>query len=180
MQIDMVQCTVRLNQKGNRDLTTIVKAGPDAISTCEMVLLRMQHDLPGFDEDGCCIGDAVVVGTIETTKQQEYERLLGKGFKTALIEAAFPQGRGMPQTLKEVDLPSSSLGKPLRKIEPEGAKTAEPPKADPSSPKSIAQRKQQIRDLLTAAGVAIPTGNLTEADLAAIAEENGLSLTEAA
>jgi hypothetical protein len=171
MQFDLVQCTVRLMQKGNRDLTTIVKSGPDAITPPEVVLLRLEHDLPGFDEEGCAIGDAVTVGSVEMSKGDLYEMLMRKGFKPKQIEAAFPAGRGIPSTLMQADLPQSSLGKPLRKAEP----------AEPApSPKAVASRKAEIRDALKKAGVTLPNANLSEADLLAIAEENGIALTEGA
>lgn len=179
MQFDLVQCTIRLMQKGNRDLTTIVKAGPDAITPAELVLHRMVHDLPGFDEDGCAIGDAVVVGSVEMTKGELYDALMRKGFKPAMIDAAFPAGRGIPQTLAQADLPHTSFGKPQRKVEE--------PKVETTKARNIkllgatpAARKVELMNVLNKAGVPIPKGNLSEADLMAIAEENNVALTEEA
>lgn len=165
MEIDMVQCTVKLMQKDNNNLTTIVKAGPSACSPAEMVLLRMEHDAPGMADDSCCIGDAVVVGTRETSKQAEYERLVKLGFKSAKIEMAFPGGRGFPTTLAQVDLPAISLGAALRKEKVVDAKDAKP---------AVVPSKASLRAAIQAAGIELPAGNLSEADLRAIAEENNV------
>ena len=76
MQIELVQCLVKLKLNDRNDMMQIVKAGPDAVPATEIPILRAKHDIGGgMVQEECAISDAHVVGTIETTKAQEFERL---------------------------------------------------------------------------------------------------------
>lgn len=157
MEIELVQCLIRLNQNGHYNLTQIVRAGPGAVPVTEIPILRMKHDMgDGMTEEECSINRAQVVGSYETTKAQEFERLrLKYGEKD--VAAQYPQGRMMPSTLADCELPKGSVIAVKRK--PKGPSLKE------------------MRDKLVAAGVTVPDGNLTKEDYEAMAEDIGLELT---
>lgn len=164
MQVDLIQCTVRLNQKGNIGLSTIVKSGPSALRATEVPLLRMAHDTEGFDAGACCISEALVVGKVETTRAHELE-LLSQRYGRNLLDVAYPGGRGLPLTIADLELPDEAV--------------AAVPKVKAPTPKEIAERKAKLREALTKAAVVIPPGNLSEEDLMGLAEEAGVVLEAA-
>ena len=111
MEIEKVQCVVKVKQ-GKDDqarLLAVVKAGPSAIPASEIPILRSINDIAtGMSEAECCIGNAKVVGTFMTDKRAEYERLCMK-YGQERVDRFFPQGRLMPSTLKECELPDGCV-----------------------------------------------------------------------
>lgn len=163
MKIERIQCLVRLNQKDRTDLTQIVMAGPSALPATEIPLLREKHDVAdGLVEEECCISMAKVVGEFETTKQQEFERLKLK-YGEELVRRMYPQGRMMPATLEEVDLPPGCALPVPRK----SRKKSEVIEEDPSL--------AEMRAILEDNGVKVPKGNLSREDLETIMIQEGLA-----
>ena len=124
----------------------------------------------GMVQEECAISDAHVVGTIETTKAQEFERLALKYGKRT-VDQMYPQGRLMPMTLAECDLPPGCAA-----VKPKKAKTKA--KDEPVDSPDF-DREFWINELREA-GVKIPEGNLSEADIWALVDEAGLLGTETA
>jgi len=160
MKLDLIQCTVRLQNDGQNDKTEIVKSGPDAITPAEAIVLMMQHSLDD-GPNGCAIRNAIKVGEIETTKQEEGFRLRRK--YGPIVEQAFPRGRHMPSTIEDLELPPECIGKPRQMT------------LDATAPKTAHERKKEMRAALEAAGIEVPKGNLSEDDLQALMDEAGLT-----
>lgn len=174
MQIERVQCLVRLKLNDRNDMMQIVKAGPDALSAPEIPVVRALHDIGGgMVSDECCISVAEVVDTVETNKAEEMERLKLK-YGAAIIEQMYPQGRHMPLTLADCDLPP-------------GCAVAKPKKAKAKA-KEVPEVAEQSDDFdrdfwieeLKLAGVEIPEGELSDIDLWALVEDAGLVKSDAA
>lgn len=163
MEIERIQCLVRLNQKGKTELATVVKAGPDAVPATEIPILRTFHDVgDGMIQEECSISAARVVGSFETTKAQEFERLKLK-YGEAVVKGIYPQGRMMPSTLDDCDLPPGCR-----------SEAPAPKKEAKQEPKS-SDRVKELRKLLDTNGVKVPSGNLSVEDLEALIEESDLT-----
>jgi hypothetical protein len=173
MQIERVQCLVKLKLNDRNDLSQIVKSGPDAVHATEIPLLRAKHDLAsGMTEAECAISMAEVVDVIEISKAEEYERLCLK-YGKPFVDVHYPQGRLMPMTLADCELPPGcTVAKPKKAPKAKAAKEApvEAPDFD----------RDFWLDELKAAGVTVPTDNLSEADIWALVEEAGLLGVETA
>lgn len=170
MEIEKVQCLVRLNdQDGKPSLTTIVKAGPDAVPVTEIPILRMVHDIgDGLIEEECAISMARVVGTYKTTKAQEFERLKAK-YGNDLVNSNYPQGRMMPTSLSDCELPPGCVIAPPKKSSKSvKAPVQEEPELSPED-----EAKLVLSDMLIAAGVEIK-GDPSVEELEALAVEHGL------
>lgn len=109
MQIEKVQCLVRVTQNGQTNLTQIVLAGPDAIPVTEIPILRMINDINEGGEDDCCVTDVVTMGTIETSKGNEIARLKRKYGQ--IVDTCYPGGRALPYRLIDCELPDHALKK---------------------------------------------------------------------
>lgn len=172
MQIELVQCLVKLKLNDRNDMMQIVKAGPDAVPATEIPILRAKHDIAsGMVQEECAISDAQVVGTVETTKAQEMERLILK-YGKRIVDQMYPQGRLMPMTLAECDLPPGCAVS----VKPKKAKAKA--KDEPVDSPDF-DREFWINELREA-GTKIPEGNLSEADIWALVDEAGLLGTETA
>ena len=178
MEIDKIQCLVTLAAEGTPGMTQVVMAGPSALSAPEVVLMRAKNDV----EDICCISDAIVVDTVETSFAHERERLSEK-YGRSIVHTIFPAAHLMPKTLMQLDLPPEAVCDIIDAVEIEAeppvvakpaASTAKPKEA----PAVVAARKRELKAQLEAAGVKLPKGKHTEDDLKAMVEEAGL--TEAA
>lgn len=154
MKMDLIQCTVKLNQKGNTELTEVIRSGPSAITPAEARVLIFQHRIPE-DDESICIGDVVKVGEVERSKAEELARLRAT-YGTKVIELLFPHGASLPYEIKHLDLPKSAMGAPLR--------TA----------------KQILLSKLEAMEVPVPEGNLSIEDLQALYDEQERIRTGAA
>lgn len=180
MKLETIQCTVRINVEGKFGMTEIVCAGPDALSATEIPLLRMRHDVAnGLVKDECSIHNAVVVGETETDKATEFQRLIEK-YGDQLVKAAYPQGRGMPLTLADCELPDGCFAPKRAAPKKPAPEVVEDIQVDTRSPQEIAAAKKAVRAALNEAGVEIPPGNLTESDLLALADEHGVEPLETA
>jgi hypothetical protein len=166
MILEKVQCTVRLNEAGSVGLTEVVKAGPDAMTIPELVLVNAMNSADGET----CVNDVIVVGEVETTYGAEMERLSGK-YKAGIAATMFPHSHAMPKTLYDADLPVTALGK-----SPQKEVTDTPAPARTKKPKEVSEEKLAIRTALVEAGVEIPAGNLSLDKLTALAEEKGVLL----
>jgi len=154
MIVERIQCLIRLNQDGKTDLTQVVKAGPSAVLATEIPLLRMRHDVAdGLLEEECCISLAKVVGEVEISKVAEFERLKNRYGET--VSTVYPQGRMMPLTLADCELPNGCHGPVEKKA-------------------TKAHTAKGLRAQLKEAGVTVPAGNLSVDDLMALIVENGL------
>lgn len=123
MQFDLIQCTVRLNEDGNFGSTEVVKAGPGAVRASEIPILRFLHDVEGgFDQGTCCIASARVVGQVEGRKSDEMDRLAAI-YGTKVVSAVYPGGRGVPETMRDCDLPEGTF---VRGSTPKAAPKPEP------------------------------------------------------
>lgn len=174
MEIERVQCLVRLNdQDGKPSLTTIVKAGPDAVPVTEIPILRTINDIgDGLIEEECAISMARVVGTYKTTKAEEFERLKAK-YGNDIVNANYPQGRMMPTTLADCELPPGCVIKAPKKAA--ATKSVKAEKEEPDlSPEDEA--KLVLSDMLIEAGVEIK-GDPSVEELEALAVEHGLMET---
>lgn len=171
MSFELIQCTVRLFDKtsGTHGNTEVVKAGPQALTPPELLVVRSIHDVEeGMDEGTCSISRAIVVDKVERSKMDEFERLCSI-FGANRIRALFPGGRNMPATLRGCELPEGCLG-PVRKApEPENVVQMD------KSPRAVAARKKQYRKALADGGVDVPAANLSETDLMNMMVENGLT-----
>lgn len=174
MQIERVQCLVRLKLNDRNDLMQVVKAGPDAVPASEIPLLRAKHDLGGgMVEAECSISMAEVVEVLETTKAEEFERLCLK-YGKPFVERMYPQGRMMPLTLADCDLPPGcALPKAKPKAEPKAKSKAKPQDEPPAAPDAEFDREFWLNEL-DMAGATIPEGNLSPNDIMALVEEAGL------
>lgn len=159
MEMDRIQCLVRVNQNSNIDDLVIVKAGPDALTPAEMIVLMMKHSISDAFE-GCSIQKARKVGTVERSKQDELDRLRLK--YGDIVNTAFPRGRHLPVTLADVDLPEGSID------------TAKHPEPVVDEVDTTPDEKPDYRAALEAAGVDIPKGDLSDDDLMALMIEHGL------
>lgn len=161
MKLQKIQCLVGLLHNGQNTGTVVGLFGPDAVTAPEIPILRSKHDLTENSQGTeCAIQRAVVVGEVEVDRAAEYERLVMKYGRAAVV-AVYPQSRLMPATLEECDLPPSCLA-PV---------TAEPEKVDEGGDEDDADA---IREKLVAAGVKVPNGDLSLEDLKALAEEAGV------
>lgn len=162
MKFDLIQCSVRLNHDGDNTKTEIVRAGVDALTPPEIVLLQMQH---GTDDSfgGHAIRNAVKVGEIELDKQDIFDRISTRFRVDA--KTIFPAPNLMPKTLADLELPVECHGRPRQ---------------EPVAESGPAQRKKELRKILTDAGVDVPKGNLSEDDLLLLLEEHGLKEKESA
>lgn len=158
MEIERIQCTVRLFQNGKTELTTVVKAGPDALAATEIPIMRLDNDVAdGLSLAECCIREAQVVGTFETTQAAEFERLKLK-YGEKRVRAVYPQARLMPKTLAECDLPDG-CARPVKR------------EKKPDTKSEMKRLKKMLED----AGVTdLPLGDLSLDDLQALAAERGL------
>lgn len=158
MKVDLIQCTVRIQDDGHFGNLEVVKSGPSALRATEIPLLRAKHDLGGASgPEACCIQNARVVGQTEIVTLEEAQRLTRTYGK--IVQEIYPNGRGMPSTIADCDLPLACI--------------AEMPKAEEKvdEKKSAADRKKEMREALEAAGVEIPPGNLSIQDYEALMEE---------
>ncbi len=164
MQLDLIQCTVTLNEKGATNMTTVVKAGPDAITPAEAFILMNLHPPAGGTDSvhETTLRDILVIGTVERDKNEEMARLREK-YGAARVQALLPSGMRIPQKISDIDIPVEAFAKP---------KKTGPVKID---------RKQQmdIATKLFEAGVMIPDG-ATDEDIARLATENGIKVKETA
>lgn len=156
MEIEVAECTVRLNQKGNVGLTEIVKAGPDAMTPGEIEILRAMHDLDGEGAEACCIGNLKVVGKIDRSLAEERE-LLRLKYGPHVVQHLFPQPRHIPTKISDLILPPESLSAKQKATR---------------SPDEISNRKKELREELNAAGVKTPPGNISEANLQALLDDH--------
>jgi hypothetical protein len=166
MLFEKIQCTVRLNQKGNSTLTEIVKSGPDAITIPEAAILKMQHrtgdsefDVTGAD---CPIRNAQVVGKVIRGKGEELQRL-SEIYGPDVVRFLFPTHNHVPTKLEELDLPAECMA-PLKKT----GRAVKP-----------VDMGAAMKKALKGAGIALPEGDLSEDDLEALMAENGLTLEAA-
>lgn len=110
MEIDVVQCLVRVNQDGNTGILSVAKAGPDALPITEIPILRTLHEISEGGEEDCCITEVIHVGSITTTRANEIERLKLK-YKSPVVDHNYPGGRAMPSKLEDCEIPASSYAK---------------------------------------------------------------------
>lgn len=165
MQIERVQCLVRLNLNGKTDLMQVVKAGPDAVPASEIPLIRAKHDVAsGMTVDECAVTRAEVVGVLETTKAEEFERLMIK-YGKKFVESMYPQGRLMPLTLADCELPPGCVVAGKKK---KGGKAKVEEPVNPEFDRDFWLEE------LKGAGVKIPEGSLSEDDIWALVIEAGL------
>lgn len=108
LDVQKIQCTVRLNLEGNTNLMTVVKAGPNALYAFEIPILRLMNDLDEGDEL-CCIGEAQMIGAEEMTND-DIRAVLSK-YKQQLVQIIYPGNRGYARTLIDCELPDSALAK---------------------------------------------------------------------
>jgi hypothetical protein len=109
MKLDLIECTVRLNYDGNPNLTEVVKAGPGALRATDIPVLRAIHDLGSDAGDAdCCIFGARVIGSIEVTQGDEMERLRAT-YPKEVLAYTYPGGRGLPQKLRDLELPEDRI-----------------------------------------------------------------------
>jgi hypothetical protein len=175
MQIERVQCLVKLKLNDRNDLSQIVKSGPDAVPATEIPLLRAKHDLAsGMTEAECAISMAEVVDVIEISKPEEYERLCLK-YGKPFVDAHYPQGRLMPLTLADCELPPGcTVAKPKK------VAASKKLKADPApAPVEDDFDREFWLNELREAGATVPDGNLSPDDIMALVEEAGLLSTAA-
>lgn len=123
MQIEKVQCLVRVTQNGQTNLTQIVLAGPDAIPVTEIPILRMINDINEGGEDDCCVTDVVGQGFIDTSKGNEIARLKQKYGQ--IVDTCYPGGRGLPILLIDCELPDHALKKVKAGTKPKTAEKVE-------------------------------------------------------
>jgi len=114
MQIAKVNCLLRLNQKGNVNLMSVVKCGPSAILVTEIPILRRLNDVSEGGGDDCCLSDVKQVGVVETTGNQEIARLKGiYGSREGnVVDAIYPGGLGLPKTIEDCELPATAMARP--------------------------------------------------------------------
>ena len=110
MQFEKVQCLVTLNQGGNVNLAAVAMAGPSALAAPEIPILRARHEVGDGGYTVPCISDALVVGSVEQTQASMLDSLRRK-YGSAIVNTIYPGGRGLPRTLDDCELPSSSLAK---------------------------------------------------------------------
>lgn len=170
MNFDLIQCSVRLYDKtsGTHGNTEIIKAGPQALTPPELLIIRSMHDVEdGIDEGTCSITRAIVVDQVERSKTDEFERLCST-FGPNRVRALFPGGRNMPSTLAACEMPPGCLGPVRAKKQPENIVQLD------KSPRAVAARKKQYRKALDDAGVTVPAGNLSESELLDLMAESNL------
>lgn len=160
MKMDLIQCTIRLNQEGHVGLMEVVKSGPDAITPAEAVILMRKHSIDD-SEEGVCIFNARKVGEVDRAKMQEAERLALK-YGGKIVADTFPRGGMMPGDIEDLELPQSSLA-------PEPEKVDEP--VTQSEPSEEDKKREELINKLTDAEVTIPGGNLSLDDLQALVDE---------
>lgn len=110
MQFQTIKCRVRVMQDGNATTLAVMKAGPDAVSTAEIPILRAVNDIDGGGDEDCSISLAEVVGKYESTMANELTRLRIK-YGSQLVNAIYPGGRGLPRTIEDCDLPPGAVEK---------------------------------------------------------------------
>ena len=165
MRFDLIQCTVTLNEKGDTKLTTVVRAGPDALTPAEAFILMNLHPPAGGSDDPqqFPIRDIQVVGHVDRDRAEELNRLRER-YGVARVSAYLPTGMKIPQSITDIDIPAECFAK-VR---------------DPDKPITIpAMAKLDIATKLFEAGVMIPE-KATDDDIAKLARENGIKVTEAA
>ncbi len=164
MQLDLIECTVTLNEKGATNMTTVVKAGPDAITAPEAFILMNLHPPSGGSENvhETTLRDIRVVGTVDRDRNAEMTRLREK-YGARIVGALLPSGLRMPQKISDIDIPVEAFAK----VKKDG-----PVKLDHKGKMDLATQLFEI-------GVMIPQ-DATDDDLAKLAKEHGLKVKEAA
>lgn len=114
MKIAKIQCLLRVNQDGNPNILHLPKAGPDAILVTEVPILRMINDIAEGGAEDCCIARVQQVDIVDVDRMQEVERLKAK-YGDARVNACYPGGRGLPETIADCELPSSAMAKQSKK-----------------------------------------------------------------
>lgn len=109
MEVNMIECTVRLNLEGNTNLMTVPKAGPLALYAFEIPILRAMNDLEEGDE-ACCIMDAKVVDTVDMSAT-DIDVALSNKYKRDVMQAVYPGKRGYARYLADCELPDTSIAR---------------------------------------------------------------------
>lgn len=110
MKIAVVECLLRVVQKGDVNNLSVPKAGPDALLVTEIPVLRVINDIEEGGAEDCCISEVVQTRIEDVTKSDELNRLREK-YGEKLIQFVYPGGRGFPTTVEECELPSSAMAK---------------------------------------------------------------------
>lgn len=170
---DLIQCTVRMNQNEAKAVSEIVRAGPDALTPPEMIVLQMQHGI-SEDESGHAIRNAIKVGEIDLDREAMLDRIhRNTGADKKSVSAMMPSMQLTPKTLDQMDLPPECLGKKRETLTLGGLK----------GNLDEAGIEMTIPDMMKAlkqAGADIPSGKLSRDDLVALMTENDLSVVEGA
>lgn len=114
MKMAVIKCLLRVNQDGNPNILHLPKAGPDALPVSEVPILRMINDVAEGGAEDCCITNVQQVNVLDVDRMPEIERLKSK-YGPALVDACYPGGRGLPSTVEDCELPSSSIAKRIKK-----------------------------------------------------------------
>ena len=113
MDFDRLQCSIRLSAPENEVGTTVVKAGPGAISVTEVPILMALHG-PG------CFQSVKVVGTFESTKKAELDRLR-QVYHAEVILHCYPghNPTHVPTKITDVDFPGDVIERTKNKTRAE-------------------------------------------------------------
>lgn len=146
--MDLIDCTVRLNCKGDLGKMEIVRTGPDALTPAECIVIQNIHDTGSGADADRVIRNARVVGSVERSRPQEIERLTHI-YGIARVRHLFPANHLLPMTLEDIELPGECVAPVARKRDTDASLRAEIEKA----------------------GGIVPDGKLSLDDLRAIRDE---------
>lgn len=139
--MDLIQATVRLNIDGDMTKAEIVRAGPNALTPAEALVLAALHG-EREDPEYVAIRNARVVGVVERTAGAEIVRLR-ETYESKIVDALFPSPRQVPMTLEDTEFPATSI-------------------AEDNDPTAV------LRARIVELGGKIPSGNVSREDLQAI------------
>jgi hypothetical protein len=111
MNMAKVNCLLRLTQKGNINILQVSKSGPDALLVSEIPILRKINDISEGGDGGedCCISSLTQIDVVEDINRgHEIERLNIK-YGNVIVDMIYPGGRGLPSTVEDCEVPSSSF-----------------------------------------------------------------------